>query len=115
MQTALTLEIEVPLDERVSFLLRDYAYFTQDPADLKTHLAGLRNLLGQEQIKDWHERVDQGDFRTLTESLLHRHYDPLYTRARQRDYHAGQRQQIITRALSQEAIDQLANQLLLQP
>lgn len=115
MQKALTLEIDVPLDERVNFLLRDYAYFTQDTAGLKNHLGGLRNLLGQEQISTWHQMIDHADFHALTESLLHRHYDPLYARARQRNYNTGQTQRINTRALSQEAIDQLAKQLLLQP
>lgn len=115
MQQARRFEIAVPLPERVAFLLRDYAYFTQDPASLKAHLGGLRNLLGHEQIKAWHEMIDQGHFAALTESLLQKHYDPLYAKARQRDYSTSLAQAIPVETLSEPALAQLAKKLIELP
>jgi tRNA 2-selenouridine synthase len=88
MQSSPICEICADIPQRVDFLLRDYDYFTQDALNLKKHLDALRTLLGHERVNAWHEQIDQHDFAGLTGSLLQHHYDPLYARARQRDYSA---------------------------
>ncbi|OMG52577.1 tRNA 2-selenouridine(34) synthase MnmH [Azonexus hydrophilus] len=88
MQSSPICEICADIPQRVDFLLRDYDYFTQDALNLKKHLDALRPLLGHERVNAWHEQIDQHDFAGLTGSLLQHHYDPLYARARQRDYSA---------------------------
>lgn len=86
MQAGPCHEIRTELAHRVEFLLSDYDYFVNDAVDLKKHLDTLRTLLGHELVNQWHGQIDQQDFAGLTESLLLKHYDPLYARARQRDY-----------------------------
>lgn len=97
---------------RVAYLLRDYAYFTADAAALKAHLDTLRPLLGHARIGGWHEQIDGGDFAGLTDSLLEHHYDPLYARARERDYGAAAHHPLAAATLDEAGIERLAAELL---
>ena len=112
MQAASCCEIHADLADRVKFLLGDYDYFVNDAVDLKKHLDTLRTLLGHERVNHWHEQIDQQDFAGLTESLLHQHYDPLYTRARQRDYVNGPPVRFVAAKLDNEEIERLASLIL---
>ncbi len=112
MQAAGAWQIEAGLAERVAFLLRDYDYFTLDPASLKQHLDTLRPLVGSEQLACWHEQIDAQDFPALTESLLRLHYDPLYARARQRDYAVAPSRSLTAHTLDAGDIARLATLLM---
>lgn len=112
MQTAAAWQIDAGPAERVDFLLRDYSYFTADPDNLKQHLDTLRSLVGHEQLKVWHAQIDRQDFAALTASLLQLHYDPLYARARQRDYDAARSQPLTATTLDEADIARLATTLL---
>lgn len=78
--------LEVARSDRVAFLLDDYAYFLADPERLKTRLQLLGHLHGQAVLESWLSMIDQGDFSTLVEDLLVKHYDPLYSKAHTRDF-----------------------------
>lgn len=112
MQAGHLCTIEADLAARVAFLQRDYDYFTVDAASLKRHLDALRPLLGHERINAWHAQIDAQDFAGLTESLLRHHYDPLYARARARDYGTGNRRSHAAGGLDAADIERLARQIL---
>lgn len=81
--------IEASLPARVSFLLRDYDYFTRDPGYLSQRLAALHGLQSNETLSRWQAQVAAGEWPPLVEELLTLHYDPLYRRS-QATHFAGQ-------------------------
>jgi tRNA 2-selenouridine synthase len=109
MQHAPCSEIQVARDDRVAFLLQDYAHFLHDVGELAVRLNGLRALLGNERIDDWLALAVQGNFSRLTASLLELHYDPLYGRAL--GHLRGPRRQIAAGPLTPAEITRLARQV----
>jgi tRNA 2-selenouridine synthase len=86
IRAAPCLRIEATASARVDFLLRDYAYFLEDPRWLAEKLGHLRGLRSNETLARWLDLVAARDFRTLVAELLERHYDPLYQRSQARNY-----------------------------
>lgn len=78
--------IEAPIEQRVEFLLRDYAYFLNAPERLNAQLDELRHLHRRETIERWQALVSAADWRTLVRELLERHYDPLYQRSQKKNF-----------------------------
>lgn len=112
MQAGPCCDIVAERETRVAYLLRDYDYFTADGAALKAHLDTLRPLLGHARVAGWQASIDAGDFAGLTASLLEHHYDPLYARARARDYGNAAHRACATDSLDDAGIDALATTLL---
>ena len=81
--------IDASLPARVSFLLRDYDYFTRNTAYLIQRLAALHGLQSNETLVGWQAQVAAGEWPQLVEELLTLHYDPLYRRS-QATHYAGQ-------------------------
>lgn len=81
--------IDASLPARVSFLLRDYDYFTRNTTYLSQRLAALHGLQSNETLAGWQARVAAGEWPQLVEELLTLHYDPLYRRS-QATHYAGQ-------------------------
>ncbi|KMN81992.1 tRNA 2-selenouridine synthase [Chromobacterium sp. LK11] len=75
------LLIDVPLAERVRFLLEDYAFYLQDPEALIRQLGFLKGLHSGEQLDAWNQMIRAGRFDALVAELLAKHYDPLYYRS----------------------------------
>jgi tRNA 2-selenouridine synthase len=75
------LRLEVPLAERVRFLLEDYDFYVAEPERLLLQLGFLKNLHSRVQLDSWAQRVRDGQFAQLVQELLEQHYDPLYHRS----------------------------------
>jgi len=45
--------VEVPLAERIAYILKDYAYITTDPERLAQQLNKLRRICGNAQVDGW--------------------------------------------------------------
>jgi tRNA 2-selenouridine synthase len=73
--------IEATPAARVDFLLRDYDYFTLDPAWLKSRLAALQGVQSNETLARWAGLAEGGHWPALVAALLDEHYDPLYHRS----------------------------------
>ncbi|GHC61280.1 tRNA 2-selenouridine(34) synthase MnmH [Neogemmobacter tilapiae] len=84
MQVAPRLSIAAAASERAAYLCRSYADLTSDRDRLVRIVASLRPLHAAEQIDEWIGLAERGDFPTLAEGLMIRHYDPRYTRHRAR-------------------------------
>jgi tRNA 2-selenouridine synthase len=85
MRQGVTIQITVPLAERVRWILEEYPHFLEHPNHLKTALAPLIPLRSRAVVMHWYRLIDQGQWQELVASLLTEHYDPCY-------YHALQHQ-----------------------
>ncbi|GBG03491.1 tRNA 2-selenouridine synthase [Azospira sp. I13] len=106
------LEVAATQEARVAFLLRDYDYFLNDPAWLIERLESLKALQGRENVAHWQALAQQGDWATLVQALLEKHYDPHYHRSQGQNYQ-GRRPHspFLTDDLSDAAILRLAQRL----
>src|SRR5712691_11027538 len=80
------LRLEVPLPERVRFLVGEYRHFLEDPAALKEKLQCLTSRYGHAVIGRWLAQTDSGAWDELVADLLVTHYDPSYLRATTQNY-----------------------------
>ncbi|WP_235835294.1 tRNA 2-selenouridine(34) synthase MnmH [Piscinibacter terrae] len=106
------VEIAATLPARMAYLLRDYAWLGDDPQLLIDKLSGLSELLPKETLAQWRTWAQQHELAPLLESLLLRHYDPLYARSQGRHLERlEQAQRVDTDDLSPEGIDALAQRI----
>jgi tRNA 2-selenouridine synthase len=113
MRAAPCIAIEAPLSARVAFLLEDYEHFLGDPAQLSEKLAMLTELQGRQTIAEWNALAANGEWPTLVEQLLVRHYDPAYKRSSDGNFSGLQQAQRLSLAGLDEAnIRQAARQCL---
>jgi tRNA 2-selenouridine synthase len=112
IRAAPCLRVEAPRPARADFLLRDYEYFVARPAWLIEQLGHLRGLQSNEMLARWTALIDGGDFRTLVEELLEKHYDPLYQRSQDKNYRYADAPVIATEELSPAGIEDVARRLL---
>lgn len=114
MQGSSFLRVEVPLAARIDFLLGDYDYFVHQPAELAERLDFLRPLRGNATVEAWLKLLHSGQFATLTESLLIKHYDILYGSSLARDLEGSLRAPtpISVPCLDPQHLAQAAQQML---
>jgi tRNA 2-selenouridine synthase len=86
MREGACVRVEVPVGERVRFLIGEYGHFLRDPAALKEKLRCLKDLHGNQVIDRWLTCADAGAWDELVTDLLVAHYDPAYLRATGRNY-----------------------------
>ncbi|QKM64810.1 tRNA 2-selenouridine(34) synthase MnmH [Polynucleobacter tropicus] len=72
------IELRSTPHTRVSWLIREYHHFLTDTDNFKAKLALLTAHYGKVQIAKWNEAIDAGQFPSLVEELLIKHYDPSY-------------------------------------
>lgn len=113
MRAAPCIRIEACRPARSDFLLRDYAYFLARPQWLIAQLGHLRGLQSNETLTRWTALIEAGDFRTLVDELLEKHYDPLYQRSQEknfRDY--ADAAKFATDDLGPDSIEAIAREIL---
>jgi tRNA 2-selenouridine synthase len=112
MRQAPCLRIETGLEARVEFLLRDYDYAIANPPWLDDRIDNLKELQSRETLDHWHTLIRDGDFPTLVNELLIKHYDPLYQRSQSSNFTSmTQAQPLALDNLSDETLKQAAQQL----
>ncbi|MBV8502156.1 MAG: tRNA 2-selenouridine(34) synthase MnmH [Paucibacter sp.] len=113
LRDAPCIELQAPREQRVSFLLRDYAELSADAALLAERLGALRELHGAAVIEAWKGLAASGRLTELVEDLLARHYDPHYSRSQEKHLRRwNERRFAQADDLSQAGIAALAAQLL---
>ena len=70
--------LDVDIEKRVEYLLKDYKYFLDKPELLLAALEQLTKHSGKRKVSTWKRMVEEGKFRELVVSLLTDYYDPLY-------------------------------------
>ncbi|WP_370262870.1 tRNA 2-selenouridine(34) synthase MnmH [Limnobacter sp.] len=107
------VRLDVPVQARVEFLLRDYDYFLKDPSRLQIQLNYLRSLHGQAVIDRWHAMAQHGAWAELVEALLTQHYDPAYRKSTPRNLQGFAKAHVVhSESLSDAGIQQMASQML---
>jgi tRNA 2-selenouridine synthase len=81
LHAASCVEVQARREDRIAFLLQDYAHLFDDAAFFKSQLSKLVALHSRERVEHWHRLID-GDARAeLFAELIDRHYDPAYGRS----------------------------------
>lgn len=80
------IEVQATREDRVAFLLQDYAHLFDAPEQFKTQLGKLVGLHSHEQVRHWYELIDSGARAELFGELIERHYDPAYRRSSQQHF-----------------------------
>ena len=86
VRDAACLQVQMPLQGRVEFLLRDYAYFVADVDSFCARLDALRELRGKAVVESWQARARAGAWAGVVQELLELHYDPVYMRSMERNF-----------------------------
>ena len=113
MQRADVVNLEAPLAARVNLLCEDYRHFIDDLPSFAARLAALRPIVGARVHEQWLASCEQGQWSTMVEDLLVRHYDPNYIKAGDRLYpksSSGHGVKLID--LSEVTLRQCAEQLI---
>lgn len=81
MKASTCIEIQLPIEERVNWLIEKYAHFIEEPELLKSKLAKLKYRYGGDTIASWFRLIDGNRWPELVKELLTVHYDPAYRRS----------------------------------
>lgn len=86
MRQANCVEVQLPLETRIEYLLKTYPHLVTNPNFLKSKLKMLTYRYGKEKITQWYGLIDEGNWRDLVGDLLNHHYDPSYRRSLKKTY-----------------------------
>ncbi|MDN7702273.1 tRNA 2-selenouridine(34) synthase MnmH [Burkholderia semiarida] len=85
------VQVEAAHDERIAFLLDDYAHLFDAPDAFKAQLHRLIGLHSREEVTRWKGLIDVGARAELFTELIDRHYDPAYARTYRATYNKPNR------------------------
>ena len=112
MRSAPCLNLELPVEERVSLLMEDYEHFVLNIDVFCERLETLTPLRGKEVVQRWVQQAQQGQLDTVVRELLISHYDPVYLQSMQRNFAQFDQAQVLTpQNRSEEAMAKLAQRL----
>lgn len=86
MKQSQCIEIQIPIDSRIAFLLREYPYLETHSEFLKNKLVKFKSRYGKQKLNYWFQLIDAEKGEDLVKELLLFHYDPTYSCSIQRDY-----------------------------
>ncbi len=86
MKQATGIEIQLPLDSRVQFLLKEYPYLKNNPHFLKAKLERLKSRYGKQKLNYWYQLIDNSNWEDFIKNLLLYHYDTTYFKSIERDF-----------------------------
>jgi tRNA 2-selenouridine synthase len=81
MRRSPCLEIELPMAERVQWLISEYAHLIEHPHELKRLLSYLIPSHGKKKVEAWFALIDAGKVEEFVTVILEEHYDPAYRRS----------------------------------
>lgn len=109
LRAARCIELDATPEERLAFLLRDYAYLGDDPEALAQRLSQLTELHGRQVIARWQDWARAGQLPELFDELMRLHYDPHYGRSQARNFvHWDGRPRVAAPDLSLAGVQALA-------
>lgn len=72
------IHIEVDLEDRIKFILKDYDYICNDKPHLMQCFSRLERLAGKKKCDEWRKLVDEDKFEPLVRDLIVEYYDKCY-------------------------------------
>ena len=113
MRDAECIRLVTPQPLRVAHLMDEYAHFLRDPEALASRLDRLVQLHGHKTIERWNDAARAGEFDTLVDELLARHYDPSYSKSLLGNFpRSAQAASFTPRAIDDASWDALAAEIL---
>ena len=110
------VEIDASPEERLAYLLRDYAYLGDQPDALAERLAVLTEMHGHETVQRWQAWARAHELGPLFDELMRQHYDPHYGRSQARNFKQwATRARIAAHDLGDAGIDAIAAAILQSP
>lgn len=85
------VQVDAAHDERIAFLLEDYAHLFDAPAAFKAQLDRLIGLHSRDQVAHWNALIDADARADLFTELIDKHYDPAYARTYRATYNKPNR------------------------
>ena len=86
MHAGRCVRVRAALQQRVSFLLQDYAHLFDAPDDFGRTLERLIGLHSRQTVRDWQALIAAGRRAELFQALVETHYDPAYRRSSDSHY-----------------------------
>jgi tRNA 2-selenouridine synthase len=112
MRSSTCLNLQLPLEERVTLLMEDYDFFVKDTAFFCDRLEALVSARGHEVVKRWQAMAQANDCETVVRELLIDHYDPVYFQSMKRNFKQYNDAKLITpKNHSMASIFELAQKL----
>ncbi|PUE08797.1 tRNA 2-selenouridine(34) synthase MnmH [Limnohabitans sp. T6-5] len=116
MRASPCLRVELSLQDRVSLLMEDYAFFTHDKALFIDRLERLVALRGKAVVDGWKTQIEAGQMREVVAQLLSAHYDPGYENSTGNNFvHYAQAPIITPASHAQADMQALAEHMLATP
>ena len=110
------LRLECGSALRVALLREDYAHFLTNPDLLRQQLDRLHGMYSNKLLTHWHALCEAQKWDEFIAELLQQHYDPAYTKAITSHYpNYGKAAQLTLKALHEEALHALAQEVLQAP
>jgi tRNA 2-selenouridine synthase len=81
MHRSRCIAVQADRNERIAFLLVDYAHLFDEPETFKTQLRKLIGLHSRERVERWCRLIDEDERAILFGELIEQHYDPAYMRS----------------------------------
>ena len=111
MKQSSCVEIKLPLDARVQFLLKEYPHLINNPEILKKKLEKLKSSCGWQKISQWYGMINNQDWKTFVKDILEFHYDPTYRKSMQINFNNIERVVSLT-DLSDSSINHFLDSLI---
>ncbi|WP_250125898.1 tRNA 2-selenouridine(34) synthase MnmH [Chroococcidiopsis sp. CCMEE 29] len=111
MKQASCVEIQLPINSRVRFLLQEYPHLGTYPDLLIAKLEKLKSRYGRQKLNEWYQLIDASQGEDFVKDLLLCHYDPTYTQSIRRDFPRVETVLSLP-DLSAPSVDQLVKSLL---
>ena len=86
MKQSSCVEIKLPLNVRVKFLLDEYPHLVDNPEILKVKLEQLKSNCGWKKISQWYGMINNQDWESFVKDILASHYDPTYSKSMQQNF-----------------------------
>lgn len=115
MRASPCLRVDLSLEDRVSLLMEDYSFFTEDRGLFVDRLERLVALRGKAVVDSWKEKIEQGWMREVVAELLGGHYDPGYEESTRRNFGHYSQARVIQPASHSMADMQALAKAMLQP
>jgi len=81
MRIGASVEITLPMESRVEYLVAEYAHLLENRQDFTDKLTRLTPHCGAKTVAAWCGMLERGEYRVLAADLLARHYDPAYKKS----------------------------------
>jgi len=78
MMESRRIHIEVDLEDRIKFILKDYDYICKDKNWLLECFGRLERLAGRKKCDEWRKLVEEDNFEKLVRDLIVEYYDKCY-------------------------------------